>query len=122
VGTGLPRTRPSGCILNVESRGRGLGGVEGLDGGCCRLPVLAVSAVVASGGRLASVVAVTTVVASDVPTSFRWLAKAFEPAAIAAASSVIRSSWVPSASTIRASPSAVARSISAAPSSLVRHA
>ena len=85
-------------------------------------PVLAVSAVAASGGRLASVVAVTTVVASDVPTSYRWLAKDFEPAALAAASSVIRSSWVPSASTIRASPSAFARSISAAPSSLVRHA
>ena len=50
-------------------------------------PMLAASAVVASGGRLVSAAAATTVVASDLPTSCRWLAKAFEPAAVAAVSS-----------------------------------
>ena len=66
-------------------------------------PMLAASAVVASGGRLVSAAAATTVVASDLPTSCRWLAKAFEPAAVAAVSSAAGGTWMPSAAQIRAS-------------------
>ena len=66
-------------------------------------PMLAASAVVASGGRLVSAAAATTVVASDLPTSCRWLAKAFEPAAVAAVSSAAGGIWMPSAAQIRAS-------------------